>query len=198
MPKVLQHFKKGDNPFKDETFRWKLNTMMDLLLELRAKLNRSGAGDALTGAMDSSNGAGSVASGDYWIWAQITSASGSTPGPWTYSGTQKSRSSTTAWSTTTNGITFTTARNSCEANNSGVGIQGNSSDTTPPTPVTLTDSAGDTVDVGLAFTLEPIRGNPIVRVLIEPYVGGNGAAAYSLQYENWTSTEIDGGGYGGY
>jgi len=109
------------------------------------------------------------------FWAKITGNAANGDNKWKYAWTEQERTST-GWQDLTGGRSGTTstdfALNSLEASNSGSGVQGNSIDIDG---AVFTDNSD--------LEIQPVQGDPVVRMYVEPEVTA-GALAYSFEYVN--------------
>ena len=115
-----------------------------------------------------------VPNGETWFWAKITGNAANGTNKWKYAWSEQERASS-GWSDLSDGRSGTTstnfALNSIEANNDGAGIQGNSVDIDGPV---FTDNSD--------LEIQPVQGDPVVRMWEEPDT--NGGVAYSFEYVN--------------
>ena len=108
------------------------------------------------------------------FWAKITgsAALSGTDNRYKYAWTEQARTAT-GWTTPTGSRSGTTsdgyALNSVEANNDATGAQGNSIDI-------------DGADFPAGFTLQAVRGDPVVRMWQE--TADDGSVAFSFEYTN--------------
>ena len=109
------------------------------------------------------------------FWAKITGNAADGTNKWKYAWTEQERTSA-GWQDLTGGRSGTTstdfALNSLEASNSGSGVQGNSIDIDG---AVFTDNSD--------LEIQPVQGDPVVRMYVEPEVTA-GALAYSFEYVN--------------
>jgi len=117
-----------------------------------------------------------VLGGSWTFWAEITgnAAMAGETNRWQYAWTEQARTAT-SMSDRTDGRTGTTsagfALNSCEMNNDGSGVQGNS-----------VDIDGAVFDDNTDLELQPVRGDTVVRMTGE--VDDDGGVAYTFEYVN--------------
>lgn len=151
------------------------------LLRFQAKLaNIVGAGvvnrpDGVTvGRPAAEAGSPSDAEPATWFWAKITSSAEISAGRWKYAWTEQNRTAT-GFADMTDGRSGTTSENfainACEANNDSAGVQGNSIDLDGQV---FTDNDG--------LELQPVRGDPVVRIWVESDADGN--PAFTFEYIN--------------
>lgn len=109
------------------------------------------------------------AAGQPWMWAVVTGYSSVSTNRWTYSVTERVRSSTGWAAPTWTALTASGVYNSIEANNDGSSVEGNS-----------INHAGSGYPAG--FDMQPVRGSPVVRV--SDWFLSNGTRVYSMSYIN--------------
>lgn len=115
-----------------------------------------------------------IPNGGVSFWAKITGSATNGTNKWKYAWAEQERSSS-GWADLTGGRSGTTstgfALNSIEANNDGTGIQGNS-----------VDIDGTLFDDNTGLEIQPVQGDPVVRMWAEEDTGGT--IAYSFEYVN--------------
>lgn len=104
------------------------------------------------------------------FWAKITGSTADDTNKWTYAFTEWERTAS-GWQSKTGGRSGSGALNSVEASNDGTGIQGNS-----------IDIDGTVFDDNTGLEIQPVQGEPIVRMTAE--VLADGTEVYSFEYVN--------------